>query len=198
MERAVSAIQSCESTTWSGHVWRFHGQKYDGDNAEGSLKVSGRFNRGMDKFAEEATWPALYTSLAPHLAIGERIRHTTPQDLSKLAIQSLSKLWVTLQNVIVLCGPGGCDQLAFSGYDLDDEFCHPVDYGATQALAEVAYRLAGAEAMMVPSCTAFPDGNLIIFTDRLMPGSHVVVEDSVHPNLFIDWENWREQYPGPR
>jgi RES domain-containing protein len=187
MERAAAAIGSCERTTWSGHVWRFHGQKYDGDSADGSLKVSGRFNRGVDKFSEEDTWPALYTCLAPHVAIGERVRHTTPQDLSKLATQSLSRLWVKLQHVIVLCSSGGCDQLAFSEYDLDGEFCHPVDYGATQELAEVAYRTARAEAMMVPSCTGFRDGNLIIFPDRLMRGSHVVVKESVHPNLYIDW-----------
>ena len=198
MERATAAIESCESVAWSGHVWRFHGQKYDGDSADGSLNVSGRFNRGFDRFPEPDTWPALYTCLAPHVAIGERIRHTTPQDLSKLATQSLSRLWVELQRVIVLCSHGGCDRLAFSGYDLDDEFCHPVDYRATQELAEVAYQLAGAEAIMVPSCTGFPEGNLIIFPKRLTRGSRIVLEETVHPNLYIDWENWRDRYPAPR
>lgn len=183
---AVSAIAHCQTMPWAGLVWRFHSTRYAGDDPGGSLLVSGRFNRGTDRFAPPDTWSALYTSLGPQVALGERLRHTTPSTLSKLANQRQSRLKVELQAVLNLCAASGCAHLNVAGIDLND-LCRPTDYTQTQEIARVARERV--EALLVPSCTQFPEGNLIIFPDCLRSRSVVVVEDSVDPDLFIDWEN---------
>src|SRR5687767_3611651 len=127
---AVAAITACSVIGWSGEVWRCHGNRYPGDSADGSLKVSGRYNRGLDKYPEPETWPALYTSIGQHVALGERIRHTTPAVLSKLRGQRISCLYVDLQAVLVGCDAGDCAELGIPGLALVD-ICHPVDYSAT-------------------------------------------------------------------
>jgi hypothetical protein len=106
-----AAIKNCPAQPWSGQVWRCHSRKYAGDDAGGSLKTTGRFNRGADKFATHETWSALYTSLALHVALGERLRHTTSSSLRTLANQRLSRLHVKLQAVLILCAGSGCAEL---------------------------------------------------------------------------------------
>ncbi len=186
LRRAIVAAISdhCPIGPWSGNVWRCHSRKYAGDDPSGSLKVSGRYNCGRDKFADDATWPALYTSLAEHLALGERLRHTTPENLRNLANQRLSRLAVDLQAVIDLCAVVGLRASRLLGVG-EEELCHPSEYRWTHYIGDVAR--ARAEAMLMPSCTRFPEGNLIIFPDRLQTGSSIVVVDSVDPNLYVDW-----------
>jgi hypothetical protein len=46
-----------------------------------------------------------------------------------------------------------------------------------------------AVAIVVPSCTRFPEGNLIIFPDKLQQGSTISLVSSVDPNLFVDWQS---------
>lgn len=53
---------------------------------------------------------------------------------------------------------------------------------------EQAVVRARAEAMLIPSCTRFPEGNLIIFPDCLQTGSSIVVVEGVDPNLYVDWD----------
>lgn len=183
---AAAAVAACPLTPWSGHVWRCHGRAYPGASAGGSLRVSGRFHRGVDKFSASETWPALYASLAQHVALGERIRHTTPGALSALATQRPTRLYLDLRAVLVACAPTGCAALAVPGLDLD-ELCLPSDYRKTHEFARVARDVA--EARLVPSCTRFPEGNLILFPDRLRRGSRVVVVESHDPDLFVDWAN---------
>lgn len=182
---ATAAIAACPTTTWTGSVWRCRARRYAGGDWGGSIKVTGRFNRGTDRFSQAETWPALYTGLAPHVALGERLRHTTPASLRALRDQRLSRLWVELQSVIVACAPNGCADLALPGLTVGD-LCRPRDYGATHALAEATR--AVAEALLIPRCTRFQEGNLIVFPDRLRPGSAVRVAESVDPDLFVDWE----------
>lgn len=179
------AILQCPRRSWRGSVWRCHGRQYAGDNADGSLKVSGRFNRGLDAFNEDACWQALYTNTAQHVALAERIRHTSASTLRKLANQRMSRLHVDVQEVVVVCAPAGCTEIVVRGLTIED-LCQPTDYQYSQELARAAR--STAEALLVPSCTGFPEGNLIIFPDRLRPGSLVSVEESLDPNLFIDWE----------
>lgn len=183
---AASAIANCPTMPWTGLVWRYHATRYAGDDPAGSLLVSGRFNRGKDQFPEAETWAALYTSRGPHVALGERLRHTTPATLSRLANQRQSRLRIQLQSVLNLCSPSGCAELNVPQLGLD-ELCRPADYAKTQEIARVARK--HVEALLVPSCTQFPEGNLIIFADRLRMGSVVTVEDTVDPDLYIDWEN---------
>jgi RES domain-containing protein len=178
-------VDFCIRTPWQGSVWRCHGRQYAGDNADGSLKVTGRFNRGRDKYPAHECWMALYTSSAQHVALAERIRHTSPSTLEKLANQRMSRLRIELQDVVIACAPTGCEGLAVPGLNIDD-ICRPIDYRAPHELALAARSIA--EALLVPSCTGFPEGNLIVFPDRLRPGSIVRVEESVDPNLYIDWD----------
>lgn len=183
---ATAAIATCNVVPWSGDVWRCHSNRYPGDSAAGSLKATGRYNRGHDKHPPDETWPALYTALAQHVALGERIRHTTPAVLHTLAAQRISRLRVTLHRVLMACSPDGCHELAVSGLT-KDELCRPADYSRTHALAEATRQRA--EALLIPSCTRFPEGNLIIFTDQLQPRSEIRIIESIDPDLYIDWSS---------
>ena len=182
---ASVAIAHCPVRPWTGIVWRYHARKYSGDDAAGSLKATGRFHRGSDKFPVSATWMALYTSLAPQVALGERLRHTQPSTLGKLAHQRQSRLRVELQAVLNLCNEPACTGLNVSGLSKAD-LCHARDYERCHQIAQAARQ--PAEAMLVPSCTNFPEGNLLLLPDRLLPGSGLTIEETVDPDLFIDWD----------
>lgn len=181
---AAAAVASCPMIRWSGDVWRCHSRRYAGDSPGGSLKVSGRFHRGADAFAPDQVWPALYTSLAIHVALGERLRHTTPASLAALATQRVSQLRVDLQVVLVTCGRTGCATLGVPDLTLDD-LCDARNYEKTQELAKAARNIA--EAMLTPSCTGFHEGKLIVFPDKLRPESEIRVVNTIDPNLDIDW-----------
>src|SRR5687768_9212106 len=105
---ATAAVEACPIVFWAGDVWRCHSRRYAGDDAAGSLKTTGRYNRGRDRFPAEETWPALYTALAQHIALGERLRHTTPGALSRLSEQRISRLTVRLNAVLDCCSSPGC------------------------------------------------------------------------------------------
>ena len=178
-----AAMLACPISSWVGSVWRFHSRKYAGDDATGSLLFIARYNRGSDQYTEVETWPVLYTALAPHIALGERVRHLTPTSLSRLAQQRLSHIRVSLSAIWDFCAPGGCADLGLD--ELDGTFlCHPTNYDLCHRLAQHARDRA--EAMRIPSCTRFPEGNLIIFPDRLKHSSSVVVEQMLDPELFLD------------
>jgi hypothetical protein len=72
-------------------------------------------------------WPVLYTGLAQHIALGERIRHTTAKALSALAGQRVSCLSVKLGMVLNGCADDACLSAAIAGLTRDD-LCHPNDY----------------------------------------------------------------------
>ena len=182
---ATAAIEKSPVRPWSGDVWRCHRRKYAGNDASGSLLTTGRFNRGTDQYAAPETWPALYTALAPHVALGERLRHTTPESLGQLSHQRLSRLRVRLQVVLDLCRADGCADIGVVGLDLDS-LCRPGNYDRSHQIADVAR--GRAEALLVPSCTRFPEGNLIIFPDRLHAESAVEIMESQDPDLFVDWD----------
>jgi hypothetical protein len=182
----AAALAACRTIGWSGEVWRCHGRAYPGDSAAGSPKVSGRFNRGRDKFPAGETWAALYTSLGQHVALGERIRHTTPRSLAQLGNQRISRLRLDLQAVLDGCALSGCTDLGIAGLSYDD-LCHPRDYSRTQEVARIVQE--SFEALLIPSCTRFPEGNLIVFPDRLRQGSTILLIDSLDPDLFVDWDS---------
>jgi hypothetical protein len=181
---AIAAIRDCPVQPWTGEVWRCHSRKYRGDDPGGSIRTTGRFHRGPDKFPVSESWPALYTGLALHVALGERLRHTTPETLSQLGNQRISRLRVELQAVLVLCAPAGCAETGIDGLELET-LCDPVDYRRCQQIAVIAREVA--EALIIPSCTRFAEGNLVIFPDRLLPESSILVEETQDPDLFIDW-----------
>ncbi len=182
--RANAAITGCPVLPWSGSAWRCHGRKYAGDDAAGSLLVTGRYHRGKDRFDVKATWPALYTALAIHVALGERIRHTTPGSLHRMKTQRFSELEISLQRVLNLCAADGCATHRLRNTS-DADLCHPIEYEKCHQLATLARDLV--EAVIIRSCTGFPEGNLIIFPDRLDPVSTIRVVQTIDPNLYVDW-----------
>ena len=99
------AIASCPIVPWAGTAWRFHGRRYDATDHGGSLLFTARYNRGLDRFPLDQTWPVLYLALGPHIALSERLRHTTPDLLSSLNGRRLSELRVELASVLD-CGGG--------------------------------------------------------------------------------------------
>jgi RES domain-containing protein len=182
---ATAAVSACPIVSWSGEVWRCHSRRYAGDDAAGSLKATGRYNRGGDKYPVPETWPALYTALGQHIALGERLRHTTPAALSRLSEQRISRLTVRLQTVLDCCAAPDCVEPVVSGL-VHADICRRSDYRMTHALAQAARR-RGVEGLLIPSCTKFRGGNLIVFPDLLLPGSTVELIDSEDPDLFVDW-----------
>jgi len=56
--------------------------------------------------------------------------------------------------------------------------CGRSDYRITQQFARIAREYG--EAILVPSCTRLPEGSLVIFPDRLDPGSTIRVMDGVN------------------
>ena len=185
-DEAVAA-GACPIVAWSSEVWRCHIRRYPGDDAGGSLRATGRYNRGSDRFPIEATWPALYTALAQHIALGERLRHTTPAALSRLSEQRISRLSVRLHIVLDCCAAPDCIEPAVPGLTQAD-ICRPGDYRATHSFASAA-RLRGVEGLLIPSCTRFRGGNLIIFPDLLRLESNVALTDSEDPDLIVDWDS---------
>lgn len=176
---AAAAVRSCRIIPWSGEVWRSHSARWPADSADGSLRVSGRFNWGLDLHDQHEVWPVLYTSLSQAIALGERIRHTSPDALPHLSGFHISRLDVGLSAVLVACGPNGCHDIDVPRLDMAS-LCGS-DYTRTQAFARQSREVA--EGLLIPSCTVFPEGNLLIFPDRLQSGSYVRVIDHVAPKL---------------
>lgn len=178
-------VAACPEGAWRGEAWRCHSRRWPGDNADGSLKATGRYHRGQDRFPENETWPALYTGLAEHIALGEALRHT--RHLPDLAWKRISRLQIDLQALFDGTGLIGADRSRGPTFD---DLCHPMDYAVTHEIAATV-RARGAEALLVPTCTRFAGSNLIVFPDLLRPGSSITVLGTEDPDLYVDWEALR-------
>ena len=97
---AQTAIANLQPVRWRGHVWRFHRRRYAAADPGGSLLVSGRYHCASDQFAEEQTWPALYLALSAEVALGEILRHISPELLANLNEYRVSELEVEMENVL--------------------------------------------------------------------------------------------------
>lgn len=179
-------IASCQLIPWEGFAWRCHARRYDGADHGGSLKATGRFHRASDKYHADEIWPALYTGLAEHVALGEGLRHL--KDLSGLARWRTSKLQIRLSAVVDGCSTQGCRATSITGAVVFD-LCQAADYRLTHEVAQEARRIA--EALLVPSCTRFPEGCLVVFPDRLRPESEIKVVETTDPDLHIDWSTYQ-------
>lgn len=182
--------------TWSGHAWRFHNRRYDATSAGGSIKVTGRYHRGQDRFPVAQSWPALYLALAPHLALAERVRHTTPELLRLLNDQRLSLLSIGLHAVLDCCAAPSCIDLAIPELTRDD-VCRPRDFQISHELA-LAARALNVEGMIVPSCSRLSGGNLVLFPDRLREGSAVRLLASEAPELYVEHVDEAPDTDGPQ
>ncbi len=114
----ATAVAAWPSIAWSGDIWRCYARRYSGDDASGSFRISGRYDRGTDKNQPHETWPALYTGLSQHIALGERICHTSIELLPLLAEQRITRLQIDLHAVLNGCASVDCVAPLLAGYEL--------------------------------------------------------------------------------
>ena len=65
------------------------------------------------------------------------------------------------------------------------DLCRPHNYAKPHQVAAAA-RTMGVEGILVPSCTEFAGGNLVVFPDLLDTHSTIEVVRSEDPTLFIN------------
>lgn len=138
--------------------------------------MSGRYNRGLDQFPEDQAWPALYLALSPEVALGEIVRHITPDLVADLNDYRVSELDAELEAVL------DCRDAAALGLEPND-LVRDYDFEITQELASAAIT-QDAEGVLVPSATALGD-NLIVFPALLRGGSRLRVISSRDPRLYV-------------
>jgi hypothetical protein len=97
---ASAVVGRLDFRPWAGPAWRAHRRKYAAADPGGSLRVSGRYNRGLDAFPPEQAFPALYLALGPEICLGEVLRHITPDLLLFLNDYRLTELAVELTGVL--------------------------------------------------------------------------------------------------
>lgn len=171
----VAAIEQCPTVQFAASVWRAHRQARAALDYDGYRYASGRFHCGLDLFKADEAWPALYTSLGPHVAIGEFTRHV--EKLSDLRDVRLTRIRVALTAVL------DCRDLEVIGV-AHDALLEDTDYTIGQRLARVVIDRR-QEGMLIPSATGYPEGNLIIFPLELRPVSEMVEEEHIDPHLYV-------------
>lgn len=150
---AERAVADAPARSFHGTVWRVHWRDVAPTDWTLSLRTSGRYHCGLDLFPPDQAFPALYTSLAPEIAIWEMVRRSAARKLAYLRNNVVSELEVTLDGVVDLSDPAvmGLTQADLAGPDY--RLCREL---AMAALAR------GHEALLVPSA-ALPGLNLVIF-----------------------------------
>lgn len=154
---AEEAIAAAASRPFRGTVWRVHWREVAPTDWSLSLRSSGRYHRGLDLFPSDQAFPALYTSLAPEIALWEMVRRSAARSLTYLSNNVLSELAVDLGRVLDLSDP------AVVGLRRE-ELTGP-DHSACQDLA-VAAAVRDFHGLLVPSA-ALPGSNLVLFPRNL-------------------------------
>lgn len=172
---AAAAVERCPVDRFAGNVWRAHRQVRGALDYNGYRYASGRFHRGLDLFGEDDVWPALYTSLGPHVAMGEFTRHV--RDIADLTDVRLTRIRVSLVSVM------DCRDLALLGVP-HDALLEDTDYTLGQELARAVIDRRH-EGMLIPSATRYRDGNLVLFPFELRPVSDMDEEEHDDPRLYV-------------
>ena len=173
---AHTAVANCPVIRWHTPVWRAHNRRYAATDPGGSLKVSGRYHRGGDRFGPDEIWAALYTGTTYGVCLGEIVRHLpTAEFVTRLRAYRLSRLEVRLAAVLDVRVLGCCGLTP--AILLDDP-----TYAVGQTLAAAAIARS-CEGLLVPSATRLPDPVLVLFPERFGPDARVRVLGSVDPAL---------------
>lgn len=162
---------------WSGGVWRMHKRKYPATDPGGSLKVSGRYNRGLDRFPEAESFAALYLATRPETSLGEISRHLTPRLLSSLNDFRLSELSVAAEGILDCRDPTSVGLRP-------EHFAYDTDYEASQAIGAAAFA-SGFEGLLVASATRLGDA-LILFPENMREESRIEAVSSRDPKLYVE------------
>src|SRR5215208_332771 len=171
---ATAAVEACPTIGWDLRGWRMHQQRYGALDPGGSLRVSGRYHRGLNCFPEDQVFSALYLALAPEICLGEILRHVTSDSLPSLNNYRVSEICGRIETVL------DCRDANILGLDPDD-LMHDVNYGdcedpfytVTQSIGAVAFA-KGAEGILTSSATRLGD-NLVLFPGNLSPNSELRV-----------------------
>ena len=169
-------LAALQRKPWRGHAWRAHWRIYEATDHGGSLRSSGRYHRGPDRYPEEQTWAALYLALSPEASLGEILRRLSPELLHHLNNYRLSELDVQLNAVL------DCRDAEALGLTADD-LLRGYDFTITQELGAAAVAV-GAEGILVPSATRLGD-NLVVFPTQLQTASKLTVVGSRDPRLYV-------------
>jgi hypothetical protein len=172
---ADAAVARCPTDRLAGSVWRAHRQIRPALDYNGYRYASGRFHCGFDLFEESETWPALYTSLGSHVAMGEFTRHV--RNIADLSDVRLTRIRVSFASVV------DCRDLGLLGVT-HDALLEDTDYTIGQQLARAVVDRRH-EGMLIPSATRYPEGNLVIFPFELRPVSGMEEEEHVDPHLYV-------------
>jgi RES domain-containing protein len=177
----IAAAAACPVVRRQGSAWRFHGRVWSADDPTGSIKVPGRWNRG---------WPALYLALRSHAALGEVARHLTPDRLPRFGDRyRLTEVWVEVERVLDCCADADRRESGIPGLSTDD-LCRTdaldLDLPSPTQRFAAAVLERGVEGMLVPSCTRFSGGNLVLFPSQLRPGSRVQILRAEDPTLYVE------------
>jgi RES domain-containing protein len=121
------------------------------------LRSSGRCHRGLDLFAADEVFAALYASLAPEIAVWEMVRRSAARNLGYLRNNVLTELEVDLGSVLNLSDPGvvGVTRAQLTG----------PDHTVCQELAAAALA-RDVHGLLVPSA-ALPGSNLVLLPQNL-------------------------------
>lgn len=171
-ERAVAAAPTGSIL---GTVWRIHWREVASTDWSLSLRTSGRYHRGLDLFPLDQAFPALYTSLAPEVAIWEMVRRSAARNLTYLKNNVLSELEVDLSRILDISDPAAVGLTA-------DDLTGP-DHQPCQELAAAAMA-RGYEGLLVPSA-ALPGLNLVVLPHNLPEPPRIRVLRSTE--LPLDW-----------
>lgn len=162
-------IAATQARHFHGRVWRVHWREVAAGDWSLSLRTSGRYHRGLDLFPADQTFPALYTSLAPEIAIWEMVRRSAARNLAFLKNNVLTELEVTLGQMLDISDP---TTVGLTQADLTSSEFRPC-----QELAAVA-RSQGHQGLLVPSA-ALPGHNLVFLPDNLAESASIHVVLSV-------------------
>jgi RES domain-containing protein len=153
-ERAVAAAAA---RSFRGTVWRVHWREVAPTDWSLSLRTSGRYHRGLDLFPPDQAFPALYTSLAPEIAIWEMVRRSAARNLAYLRNNVLSEFEVDLSRILDISDPAA---VGLTAADLTGHHHQPCQELAAAAMAR------GYEGLLVPSA-ALPGLNLVVLPRNL-------------------------------
>lgn len=181
VQRLFESLSRCISgaLTFDGVILRSVSVRYANEadflSGAGSSAHGGRWNRPGIK--------AVYGSMDVITAVMESYQNFLKYgfDLAQIKPQVIAGASVTLQNVLDLSSAGIRRRIGFTLADLMDEDWQTIqaegDESWTQAIGR-GCRTVGFEGLIAPSARNRPKGrNLILFPDRLQPGSCVTLVD---------------------
>ncbi len=182
-ERAVAAAST---RSFRGTVWRVHWREVAPTDGSLSLRTSGRYHRGLDLFPPDQAFPALYTSLAPEIAIWEMVRRSAARNLAYLQNNVLSELEVDLSRILDISDPAAVGLTAAELTGPDHQPCQEL---AAAAMAR------GYEGLLVPSA-ALPGLNLVVLPRKLPEPPPIRVLRSTELHLDRIAHEQREEASG--